>query len=467
MSRMKLEVLTETEIEAIHSRTLGVLEDPGVRVNHAPILKALAKVGAKVDDAAGRVRFPPELVEELRREAPPSARLTGLNGRVLDVGGENRYYSSLITDPFIIDYEKGPRRPVLEDIRRHAIVGESLDRVDAMMRMQYPAEDVPEPRSCLKTMEVFLCHCTKHAPIYPSSAENAREWIGAGEILAGSEGLRKTPLMSMAVAVTSPLTLHEANGDLLGMALEYNMPVISTVCPMAGATSPYTVAGTMVAANAEALMPVVIAQALKPGHPVFYAIGPSVADLRTGRDLYYKAEKALFKIMATQMGKFYHLPIAGEAGGTMTWRYDPQNGAEGTLYLLAAIAGGQNLMGGLGSCHNANGMSAEQIVIQCGLVDQAEYVARGVSLSDEELAVESIRGAGPGGDFFADDLTLRFMRESPFFDTPHFDLSGGYGDSVGVVARAHETVETLVANYKPTVPESIRQDLQAYFRELV
>ena len=463
---MRMQVLSDAEVTTLHERTLDVLENPGVRVHHAPTLAALARAGAKVDESGG-VRFPRELVEELRAEAPSGARMTGLNGRVLEVGGENRYYASIVTDPYVVGFEQGPRRPVLDDIRRNTIVGESLERISAMMRMQYPVADLPEREAYLKSMEVFLCHCTKHVPVYATTVENAREWIGAAEILSSGRGLRNVPLLSLAVAVTSPFVLHETNAQLLELALEYNLPVIPTVCPMAGATSPYTVAGTMLVANVEVMLLVLITQALKPGHPVLYAVGPSVADLRTAHDLYYKAEKALFKTMGAQMARFYGLPLAGETGGTMTWRYDPQNGAESMLYILAAVAGGQHFSGGVGSCHNANGMSAEQIVLQCGMIDQAEYVVRGPSLSERDLALESIRAAGPGGQFLGDDLTVERMRSGEFFQTPHFDYAGGYADSPGAVEMAHETVESLVRNHKPTVPEHVREALGEYFRDLM
>ena len=286
----------------------------------------------------------------------------------------------------------------LEDIRRHTIIGESLDRVSALMRMQYPVSDIPEPDSCLKTMEVFLCHLTKHVSIYPTSVENCREWCEVYERIADALGLElnRHPLLSVAMAVTSPLQVHGMNVDIMKMAIERNFPIISTVCPMAGTTAPCTVAGTALLSNVEALAPVLIAQACKPGHPVLFGFGPSATNMRTGHDLYYKAEKVFFKTIACQMGKFYRLPISGEAGGAMTWRPDVQNGAEGMAYLLASHLGGQNLIGGVGSMDNANGMSGEQIIMQCGLIDMAEYIARGVEFSEHTLACASIQHVGPG-----------------------------------------------------------------------
>lgn len=467
MGQMLLRVLSDAEIEKLHEKTLELLDTVGARVAHEEALGRLARAGARVDAASGLVRFPAALVRELLARAPAVALYSGLNGKTLSVGGESRYYLSLILDPFIVDYERGLRRPVLEDVRRHTILGESLDRVDAMMRMQYPVSDVPEPDCYHKTMEVFLCHTTKHVAAYPASVENCRDWMEAAAVMAEAAGLdvQAVPLLSAAMAVTSPLAVDGPNVEIMKMAMERPYPIVSTVCPMAGTTSPYSVAGTVLQANAEALLPVLIAQVYKPGHPVLYAAGPSVTDMRTGRDLYYHAEKMLFKLAAAQMGKFYGLPVAGEAGGTLTWRPDVQNGAESALYLLAALCGGQNLIGGLGSLHNAVGMSAEQIVMQCGLADLVEFVARGIDLSDAKLGLESIRGVGPGGNFLTDRLSVEMLRSGEFFHSPLLDLSGGYPDNApGMATIAHETVERLVGEYRPTVPPQVQEALRRFFR---
>ena len=234
---------------------------------------------------------------------------------------------------------------------------------------------------------------------------------------------------------------------------------------MAGTTSPCSVAGTALLSNVEALAPVLIAQAYKPGHPVLFGFGPSATDLRTGHDLYYKAEKVLFKGMACQLGKFYRLPVSGEAGGAMTCRPDVQNGAEGMAYLLASHLGGQNLIGGVGSMDNANGMSGEQIIMQCGLIDMAEYLGRGVDVTDSKLACDSIQSVGPGGNFLTEDLTIALMRSDEFFESRHFDLSGGYEpDAPGMYEKAHQEADQLVADYRSRVPERVVAAVKQYFQ---
>lgn len=464
--RLLLRAMSDAEVETLHQRSLDVFESVGIKVTHEEALRALARRGARVTESTGIVRFDRSLVRELLALTPPVAIETGLNGKVLEVGGDNRYYLSLILDPFVIEYGGGPRRPVLEDVRRHTIIGESLPRVSSMMRMQFPVSDVPDPDSCYKTMEVFLSHTTKHTAVYPTSEENCRDWMDAGAVIAEAAGLdpMKTPLFSIAMAVTSPLVIHGMNIEVMKMAMERCYPVISTVCPMAGTTSPYSLAGTLLQSNVEALAPILITQAFKPGHPAFYSVGPSVTDMRSGHDRYYAAEKMLFKTAAAQMGKFYELPISGEAGGSLTWRPDVQNGAESLAYLLASVTGGQNVIGGLGSLHNANGMSAEQIIMQCGLADMAEYLARGVDLSEKKLGIDSIAGVQPGGNFLLDELSVRLLRSGEFFESPYFDLSGGYrGEARGMYEIAHEAAGQLVASYKSALPGRVIEALQRFF----
>jgi len=393
MGALHLHTLSDGEVETIHRKTLSVLEDPGVKIFHDKTLRLLKERGASVDETTCCVRFPPQLVMELLREAPPVAFETGLNGKILEVGGKNRYFLSLVLDPFIVPYGGEPRPPVLEDVLHHTIIGESLERVNSLMRMEQPVIDVPGPDSYRKTMEVFLTHTTKHIPVYPTSPSNLREWFDVIDVIGDAAGIDtvKTPLLSVAMAVTSPLQVTAPNVELMLMAMERSYPVIPTVCPMAGTTAPYSIAGTALLSNVESLLPVIITQLYKPGHPVLYGVGPSITDMKSGHDLYYRPEKFFFKTIGCEMGKFYHLPISGEAGGSLSYRADVQNGAESMLYLLASCAAGQNIIGGLGSLYNANGMSAEQIIMQCGLADIAETLSCGVDMDERKLGIESIK----------------------------------------------------------------------------
>ena len=467
MSKTIFSCISDCEIEIIHERTLDVLEKLGIKIPHHEALLKLKKAKAIVDESTGLVKFPRGLVAGLLGQIPKYARMTGINGKVLDVGGENRYCGSLVIDPFIIDYEKGPRRPVLEDVRKHTIIGESLDEIAFLARMQYPVLDVEGPDSYLKTKEVFLSHTSKNTCTLPTSVEDLQEWMEVFEVIADAAGLdvMTEPLTCMVMAVTSPMQIHELNVEIIKAATTRNYPVIPTVCPMAGTTAPYSLAGGALVANVECLSACLLTQIYKPGHPVLYKASPSVTNMKSGHDLYSGVEATLFNMIAGRMSAFYNIPFSGGAGVTLSSRPDVQNGVESGLFSLASATLPQNNhIYGMGTCYNANAMSAEQIIMHCGLMDMAEYVSRGVDFGNLENEMTSIANVGPGGNFLTDAFTIERLHDNEFFNSPYFDLSGGYDENAsGMLERAHQKAEDLVRNYKCAVDGKVVAAIKKFF----
>jgi trimethylamine---corrinoid protein Co-methyltransferase len=260
--------------------------------------------------------------------------------------------------------------------------------------------------------------------------------------------------------------LNQLNAELLLRSVAQGFAIVPTVCPMSGSTAPYSLAGTLLQSHVEVLMVTLMAQLLQPGHPVEYVSGLSVTDLQNGADLYYTIDKVLWKVAAVQLGQAEHMPVGAECGGTLTHRYDPQCGAEGMLFMLAAHAAGANILAGFGSCHNAVGMSGEMMVIQQAYLRAARHLSRGIGTDDLRLAAANLARVGPGGQFLDDDLTVALMRSDEFFRDDVFDLSGGHGDGRPMLERAHDRVEQLAAGCQSRVPHDIQEGLRRYFHDL-
>jgi trimethylamine--corrinoid protein Co-methyltransferase len=469
MSRLKLTVLSPAEIARIHRRSLQVLEKVGFKVQDGECRQTLARAGARVDNADDRVFLPAGLVEEAVQQAPSLIRLCRQDGKLVRLGGRHRIYSSLVVDPWIIEYEtQRPRRPVLGDIVRHTRLGDAHPLIDAIHRMDMPPADVRPETAYVRSLEAFVTHTTKHLIARPSSAESLRHWVEVAEILADGHTLAERPLITFGAAITSPLVFNGLNAEILKTAVRKGVPVLPTISAMAGSTSPRSFAGTLVITNAENLFFVTIAQLLRPGAPVVYWSGQSVTDLRTGRDVYYAADKMLWHVANTQLAHFYHLPVRGEAGGTLVARYDVQCGIENALLMLGTLVSGSHWLGGLGSNYNAVGMSAEMIVIQADLAQLLKRCSAGIDTREEMLASASIAQAGPGGHFLTDELTLKMLRSAEFHSGGSFDYSGEAGSDgppVGpMLARAHARVEELLAAHTPAVSPAIVEEVQRWAR---
>jgi trimethylamine--corrinoid protein Co-methyltransferase len=260
--------------------------------------------------------------------------------------------------------------------------------------------------------------------------------------------------------------LNAINCELLKRSVSRGFVILPTICPMAGSTAPYSLAGTLLQSHIEVLMVATMTQLLRAGHPVVYATGLSVTDLQTGADLYYTLDKVLWKLAAVELGRAERMPTWAECGGTLTHRYDPQCGAEGMLFMLAAHASGADMISGFGSCHNAVGMSGEIMVIQESWLRAARHLTRGIRTDDLRMAAENLRRVGPGGQFLDDDLTVELMRSDEFFRDGVFDLSGGHGAGRPMLERAHERVEQLVAGYSSRVPGDVQEGLRRHFHDL-
>ena len=307
-------------------------------------------------------------------------------------------FGSLVIDPWIIDYEtQKPRRPVLADVVRHTRLGDALEDVDFLYRMDMPPEDVPGAHAFIRTLEAFALNTTKPMLAAPASRESLADWLELADILAGGRPLAERPFLCLCAPVTTPLTFHALNAEIMKEGIRRGLPLCAQTEPIAGTTAPLSFAGGLLMGNCENLFLVTMAQSLRPGAAIAYSVGNALTDLRTGSAIFYPADKMLWKIASAQMARFYRLPIEGEATGSLVGRYDMQNGIEHALHMLPAVVSGGGMFNGLGSCYNACGMSAEMVVIHSDLLRLLDRIRLGVAVSEEMLAADPSFRPAPAG----------------------------------------------------------------------
>jgi len=459
--------LSAAQIEQFEQGAEDLLDRTGFCVQHDALRARARAEGARVDGGDGRVRFPKGLLRELLGRIPPTYTIRNAAGGRCEIGGAAEPGLFAITnDPWIIDYESGqPRHPRLEDVVRHTMLGQQIESVVCMSCMDYPVVECADATSSWRALEAHLRHHAKHWAVLAASPEKFEDCLAVAQVLNGGEDPAGSRLMTCGVAVRSPLTLTAPNGELLLAACANDFPVVPTICPMAGTTAPYSLASTLLLAHAENVFMAALTQLVRPGHPFQYGLGPSVSDMRTAHDRYYTLDKVLWKVAGAQLAKAHGIPCGAECGGTMSHRGDTQAGAEGMLFMLAAYASGADLLCGLGSCYNANGLSAEMMVIQEAWLDAARFLAQGLRTDPTRLGLDNLAAGGPGGEFLTDALTLEFCRGGEFFDNALFDYAGDAGAGRSMLERAHERVEALLAGYACPVPHDIQEGLARHFHD--
>jgi len=456
-----LRILSENDHERIHNAALDVLERRGVRVEDARLRAEMRARGARTRPQEDEVSIPRELVDECLETVGRRPVLECIDGKVLHLYGDNRYYGSLVTDPYIVDYREGLRRPRLDDIARHARLGDALRLVDNIYRMDAECADVDRSIVHLKTLEAFVANTTTSYHCAPSSMESARHWVEIAEIMAGGS-LREHPLLMGYIPSISPLVLAKTNTDQTRLFIEHGVVLRIGPCAISGATAPYPVAGLTVLSWAECLAVLVAVQVLRPGEPVCISSGGHEMDMQSGASLYSGPVKDLSTAAIMELCEVFDLSSADGNYSTLCSNYGFQNGLESMMGVLIPFFARNQLAGGMGSLANACGMSAVQIVLHHDLTEMLDRVACGIDTSDERLSVDPIVSVGPGGEFLTEEATLELLRTEEHFFPPSYERCVGGEDRETMAQRAHERAEELIHSHSPAVPQDRLEEVRKY-----
>ena len=461
---MKIREFSKEQISLVRDKIEQVLWQTGMRVEMAEVRDLCAAAGAEV--RGDRVHFPKDVLTRLMGLAPKSYEIRSPYGRSWTIGDGKQHMAGIVVDPWIND-PAGVRRPAMDDLLTNLALMEYYDEIVMTSRMDFPVTDYEGDISSYKALEQFFLNYNKHISAYCTSLESLQEYFEIGQTILGDQPLKDSKLMTVAVATLSPMALTDINCRLMLEAVKYNFPIVPTTCPMAGTTSPYTLIGTFIQGMAEVVGLCAIVQAVNPGNPYLMSFGPSVSSLQDGHDMYYTVEKPLWKMAATEVTKDYGLPYIVECGGNTPAGFDMQAGAESMIQMLSAVASGADVLAGVGSCYNANGLSSENIVIGMSLKRQADFMTRGIRLEQIDESIDSIEEQKDLGYFLMDDLTLEHMRSGEFFADATMNMAGEFKEEPSMLERAQTIIAKVKKDYVNPVPEDAKARIAAYFADKI
>lgn len=311
-----LNLFSTGEIEEIHYSTLEVLRQTGIKVFCKEALELLDGVGCIVDKKTDTVKIPEYIIGDAVRMAPSQILLAGrdlkndilLEGR--RVNFTNFGAGVMIVDPYTGELKETTKK----DVANTALVCDALDNVD-IYSSAVVARDMPESSSDLYEAAAFLSNTSKHCQHFNlNGGAGARGFLEMGAAIAGSmEELRQRPVISALVCPVSPLQLHTSTCETIIEFAGAGVPVCILSMAMSGASSPMTLAGTLVIHNAEVLSGLVLAQAVRKGTPVIYGSSTTTFDLTCLTAPVGAPELGMTSAGVAELANFYLLPsyVAG------------------------------------------------------------------------------------------------------------------------------------------------------------
>ena len=408
----RVQVLSEDEIQAIHEASLIILKRTGIQVHHPDVLALLAAAGAEVDQARQVARLPAELVLGSVERAGKQYVLYGRDREQVARYGHGDFVLMSTPGQYAwVDDETGERRPPTRSDAQDAIrLGDALPHVTIVGAMAMVADVPASYRDVFLTGELVK-YTTKPTRCFVANGRTARYVLEIYRAAAGGEAaLRANPMAEVFVEPISPLQLPGDGLDVLTEFVKAGQPAAFGPMAMASGTAPATLAGTLVQENAEILAGIVVAQVLCPGTPVTYGGIPHAMDPRTSICSFGSPEQVLMGVAMVQIARCYGFPVYVNLGITDSKLLDAQAGIEKGAGLLVGALAGADMFGHAGICGTDHGASLAWLLLDNELMAYAKRVVRGFDVTPETLATEVIQAVGPGGNYLAEEHTLRHFR---------------------------------------------------------
>lgn len=470
MAGLRLMFLDKSEEELVHAETLRCLEEIGVKVHSPSVLKTLSDFGARVDLKAGVARLPEGVVNEALEKAPKQITLHARDPKHdLRLPTEGApYICTTGLAVYVIDLDTGERRPsTRKDIADFGRLSDALKQLSYFWPT-VTATDVKEDAHSLHELWTSFQNCTKHVQgVSIIDAEDAKAQIELGACIAGGkDALKKRPLFSVISCPVAPLSFER--GAIEGQAelARGGIPVVSMSMSLSGMSSPVTLAGTIVNANAENLASLTITQASAPGAPHIYSSESAPIDMATGGISYYAPESGAISAAMGQMARRYRLPNMVGAWGVGGMEPGiPEEFSEvmgGVLYSLS----GTDLAAGMGSLDSAKGASLAQVVLDAWLWEDVLPFIRKFRVDEDTIPLEVMKAVGHGGTFLTHPHTQRNFRKELYVRPKDWKSWQRYpsglmvADAITTAKRALK--EHVVPKLEPEVAEQGDRIIKAY-----
>lgn len=413
---VQFRVLSDDQCEQIVLAAYEVLERVGARFHEPEALEILKQAGCVVSDET-RVRFPAGVIQRALATVPARFTLFTRDGRpAIKVEPNRAYFGPGPTCPNFIDPKTGKRRPfVKRDAALTARVCDALPNIDYVMSLG-SINDVPQDKADIHEFDAMARETVKPIMSWSFSRQSLMQIHEMCAAVKGSkEKYARAPFMIFYAEPSSPLKHSAAALQKLIYCAREGIPLVYTPCPIAGATAPATLAGVLVQNLAETLSGVVLSQLIRPGTPVVVGGVVSILDMRTTILAYGAPELALLSAGATEVARKLGLPMFSTAGCTDAKCIDEQAAVEGAFSVLMAALSGANFVHDVGFIESAMTGSLEQLVMCDEIIGMARFIARGIRVDEEALAVDAIAEAFETTNFLAMSHTADNFRREFYF----------------------------------------------------
>jgi len=407
-------VLDQKALHQIHQSTLEALYNTGVTVMHADALEMLGQAGAHVDLQSQIAKIPADLVESCLKTAPRSFTMAGRNpANDCQIGSNTLFCRNGGGPGHVLDMHTGNvRDAMLIDVGDYARLVDALAGIHIAAPMY--AQDVPPNVRDLTVLATMFANTSKHINMRLLQLSSLPYVLRMAEVVAGSkENLRTRPILTLLESPIAPLRLPDVLVETLFACGALGISVELCSMPIAGATGPITLAGSLLMSNIEMVASIVISQLANPGAPLVFTPRIMIMDMRNGRALTGSIENALLAAAGVQLARQqYNLPVNMHGPYTDSQTSDAQAGIENTYFTLLPALSGADILTGAGHMEGGLFVSFPQLMIDSEIIGIVQRALQGFEVDQNSLALPAIHRSLSTNNLLTDAHTLANLRKT-------------------------------------------------------
>jgi trimethylamine--corrinoid protein Co-methyltransferase len=451
-------MLTSDDLHSLHTASLAILADPGMRIESARLRQALRRAGATVDEGRRVVRFPAELVGETIKGLQEGIRagttqrvLNGVVASLTEPGAGVKFGGACIE---VYDWQaQATRMPRTQDLIDLVRLGEALPEVgvvgNPVVCLKEDDGTPVDPRlQRVKTAALIARYTRKAGPTEVWNGKELRYLMELGEIVRGSrEAYLENPCFITAKETIAPLILDESAGDVLLLLAENGLPCTVIPMPILGGSSPLTIASNIALGNAEILGTFCALRAAAPHANCAGGIISGILDMRSTCAIFSAPEAVLQDLgLAELHEQLYGFDFG--VGGYVDAKLPGEQIALEVMgrFALLARSGRYNVPVGL--LNGGKRFSPEQALVDIEIERWTVESQKAIEVTPETLRVEQIRSAGIGGSSLLEEHTRAFMRKNVWYPS-YSDRTPSAGDDVDrtrdMLVAANKRIRDLLA----------------------
>ncbi len=464
-----VEALDQEGIEKIHKASMRLLTKPGFLILDYPsALEVFKAHGATVE--GNIVKIDEATLMHYVRMAPSQFTLLARSEQNnVTIGGKHMVFAPVYGPPYVADHDTGRRQSTLKDF-------ENFNKLSHMIPdLHHGGGTVVEPNDIgvnERHLDMVMSHIKHHTKAFMGSvthADNAADSVTMARILYGTDAIAQNPGLLSLINVSSPMRHDDRMLSVIDVNARAKQALIMTPFTMVGATSPTSLAATIAQLNAEALISVAYAQMINPGTPCLMGSFISIVDLKSGAPTFGTGEQNLLLFAATQMARYYNLPVRTGGNFTAAQTSDYQAGYESASTFWPTVQAGTNfvlhaagwLEGGLISGY-------EKFILDSESLGMMANYQRGIELDEESFALDAYDEVPPGGHFLGASHTMRHY-ETAFYSHRVFNMDNyekwQAEGMQNAYKRANGIWKKMLAEYEaPALDDAKREELEAFMR---